>query len=157
MSTLTEALREAAADALDGYRALVADCAQGIEVTPEEALEIARAAGRTAQQLADDIELASRRAEAHAKYHSRDFDQEIATATEEYKSLPALVEAATAELEAAQEKLRSLTQRQQQLLTLRNNLDRDKKQAHDSYTKLMQNTCQVPRNPGEPTNFKLSQ
>lgn len=156
MSTLTESLREAAADAMEGYRALVADCAEGVEVTPEEAIQIAKAAGRTAQQLANDIELASRRAEANAKYQGRDFDGEISAVTEEYKAMPAMVEAATVELEAAREKLRSLTQRQSQLLTVRSTLERDKKAAHDAYTQLMQSTSQETRDPGHPTNFKLS-
>lgn len=155
--SLIEALREASTDSLDAYKCFVVDAAAGVvDPDPETALEVCRAANRSPAQMASDIETASRRHEARQAYLSRDFGVEIEQATIEYRSMPALVEQAKAELEAAQEKLRSLTQRQSQLLTIRSTLERDKKTAHDAYTKLMQATSQEVRDPAKPTNFRLS-
>src|SRR5690606_21906959 len=139
-----------------GYRALVADAAAGIEVTPEEALEIARAAGRTAQQLADDIENATKRHEAQQAFDSRDFDAEVELATAEYRDMPPLVEEATKAIEQAQANLLELTARQSALIAKRAELTRLKEAAEKAYQQAMASTCQVARDPGHPENFKLA-
>lgn len=122
---------------LDAYIELVLTTAQGGEIDPDDALRIALAAGRSAPQLAADVECCSRRFERNAAYRARNFKREIAEAMQAYRDARAEAEVLQAECEALQARSRAAHERVQHLLSIRNRLDQEQGDTINRYSREM--------------------
>ena len=153
---MTTAFQQLASTASEKYRETILSIAQGNEHAPETVMQIARDAGRSAPQLAADVDTATDRFEAQQAHHARDWGQEIEQAKAAYVDAVKVQEEASEACTTAQEAARNASQESQRLLSLRSTLEQQRKAADDKYMKEMRATAGDDRNTSDWKNFRLA-
>ena len=81
-------------EALQRYRELVIEAAEGAEIDPTQAIDTALGAGRSLFQLQQDVERATARYHLHVERQSLDYESQIQTALQDSRDATAALEAA---------------------------------------------------------------
>lgn len=138
---MTTAFQQLASKASEKYRETILSIAQGNEHDPESVMQIARDAGRSAIQLAADVETATDRYERHQEFHGRDFDAEYATANQDYLAAAKVQADAGEALTKAREFAKTADEQARVALSRRDRIKQEQADARNSFSRSMKATA----------------
>jgi hypothetical protein len=155
MATATANFQSLALKCKDAYRELVLTCAQGGEVDPDDALRIALAAGRSAIQLAADVDTATERFERYTAYHELNYGGQIEDAKVEQKQASLDLQVLQEKARLAGEECNKARERYSSLSARVSHLQTVQSESANKHSAAMRQTAGTDRNYTAWENFQL--
>ena len=154
---MSATIKALAARASEKYLETVFSIAQGLEHDPDDAMQIARDAGRSAIQLAADVDAATDRYERHQEFHGRDYDAEYAAANQDYMAAAKKQEEANDALTKARELSQQATEHAQVTMARRDRIKQEQADGRNSFSRSMKATAGDDRDYTDWRNFRLAE